>query len=286
MYTNSAYLGLEHEDIVNLNKPIVVTAAGHFKVLTNEIFKTERPNGRGDYQLIYIAAGKAHFRFNGTERIIQNGNMVLFRPNETQMYYLYADENPETYWVHFTGSDVDQLLDRYQMPKNENVFFTGTSPDYQWLFRQLIEELQLKRINFEDLLSINLRQIFLFINRYIVEKNNFGKAILDEIKQATKYFNENYNKTIVIENYAKEHAMTANWFTQSFKKVTNFTPMQYIISLRIANAMNLIDNTDYNMTQIAEAVGYDNSMYFSRIFRKHTGLSPTEYKNISNPQEE
>lgn len=105
---------------------------------------------------------------------------------------------------------------------------------------------------------------------------------MDEIKQATNYFNDNYNKTIVIEDYAKEHAMTANWFTQSFKKVTNFTPMQYIISLRIANAMNLIDNTDYNITQIAEAVGYDNSMYFSRIFRKHTGLSPTEYKNKNN----
>lgn len=279
MYTNSAYLGLEHEDIVNLNKPIVVTAAGHFKVLTKEIFKTERPNGRGDYQLIYIASGKAHFRFNETERIIQKGNMVLFRPNETQMYYLYADEKPETYWVHFTGSDVGLLLEHYQMPKNENIFFTGTSPDYQLLFRQIIQELQLKRVNFEDLLSMTLRQIFLIINRYILEENNYGKAILDEIKQATNYFNENYNKTIIIDDYAKEHAMTANWFTQSFKKVTNFTPMQYIISLRISNAMNLIENTDYNITQVAEAVGYDNSMYFSRLFKKYTGMSPTEYKN-------
>ena len=42
--------------------------------------------------------------------------------------------------------------------------------------------------------------------------------------------------------------------------------------------MNLIDNTDYNMSQIASAVGYDNSMYFSRIFKKHTGMTPTEYK--------
>ena len=46
-----------------------------------------------------------------------------------------------------------------------------------------------------------------------------------------------------------------------------------------AQKLSLIENTDYNITQVAEAVGYDNSMYFSRLFKKHTGMSPTEYKN-------
>ena len=66
--------------------------------------------------------------------------------------------------------------------------------------------------------------------------------------------------------------MTANWFIQNFRKVTKYTPMQYILNLRITNAMNLIDNTNYNMSQIASAIGYENSMYFSRIFKKHTVL--------------
>jgi YesN/AraC family two-component response regulator len=54
--------------------------------------------------------------------------------------------------------------------------------------------------------------------------------------------------------------------------------MQYVISLRINNAMNLMENTDYNIEQIAEAVGYDNPSYFRRLFHKHTGLSPSEYR--------
>ena len=56
------------------------------------------------------------------------------------------------------------------------------------------------------------------------------------------------------------------------------TPMQYIVSLRITNAMNLIDNTDYNISQVASAVGYDNALYFSRLFHKHTGMAPSDYK--------
>lgn len=279
MYTNIAYLGAEHEDIVDKSKPLIVTAAGYYRVHTSKVIETERPNGRGDYQLLYIASGLAHFYINGVERIIPKGNMVLFRPGETQMYYLYASEKPETYWVHFTGSDVGLLLNYYQMPRNENVFFTGTSPDYQWLFRQMIQELQLQRVNFEDMLNMNLRHIFLIINRYLKEGSDVGSEMLNEVERATHYFNEHYNQPIVIEDYARERGMTANWFIQSFRRITKFTPMQYILSLRITNAMNLIDNTNYNMTEIALSIGYDNSMYFSRVFKKHTGLTPTEYKN-------
>ena len=278
MYTNLAYLGEEDEDIIDRSKPLVVTAVGYYRVHSIPILETERPNGRGDYQLLYIAAGTVHFIFDGVERIVPKGNMVLFRPGETQMYYYYAEDKPETYWVHFTGSDVGHLLNYYQMPKNENVFFTGTSADYQWLFRQMIQELQLQRVNYEDLLNMNLRHILLIINRYLYEGSDIGTDMLDEIERATHYFNENYNQTIVIEDYARDRGMTANWFIQSFRKVTKYTPMQYIVHLRMTNAMNLIDNTNYNMSQIASAIGYDNSMYFSRIFKKHTGMTPTEYK--------
>ena len=61
------------------------------------------------------------------------------------------------------------LLDYYGMPKDENVFFTGTSPDYQWLYKQMIQELQLRRVNYEDLLNMNLRHVFLIINRFLKE---------------------------------------------------------------------------------------------------------------------
>ena len=56
------------------------------------------------------------------------------------------------------------------------------------------------------------------------------------------------------------------------------SPMQYIISLRIANAQRLLGTMDYNVTEIASIVGYDNPLYFSRLFKKQTGLSPSEYR--------
>ena len=282
MYTNLAYLGKPHQDIVDMSKPILVTACGYYRVHSSSIVETERPNGRGDYQLLYIAEGKAHFYFDKKEITVSKGNMILFRPGESQIYYYYAKEKPESYWVHFTGNAVEQILKECNMPESENIFWGGTSPDYQWLFRQMIQELQLRRVNYEDILRMMLQHVFLMINRYITEEKTTSTEVLNEIERATHYFNDNYNKSISIKDYAAKCHMSECWFINNFKKLTKYTPAQYLVSLRIVNAINLLDNTDYNVTDISVAVGYENPLYFSRLFKKHVGMSPTEYRNSKN----
>ena len=150
----------------------------------------------------------------------------------------------------------------------------------------MIQELQLMRVNYDDLLTMNLRHIFLMINRYLKEGKALGTDMIDVVERATHYFNENYNQPINVEKYAEEHNFTPSWFIQNFKQVTKVTPMQYIMSLRINNAMNMLDTTKYNVTQIAMAVGYDNSHYFSRLFKKYTGMTPLEYRNRNKEQDE
>ena len=61
MYTNSAYLHNSLLDIVDKSRPLIVTSCGTYKLYTQKEFTTYRPKGRKDYQLIYVAAGKAHF---------------------------------------------------------------------------------------------------------------------------------------------------------------------------------------------------------------------------------
>ncbi len=58
------------------------------------------------------------------------------------------------------------------------------------------------------------------------------------------------------------------------------TPMQYVLSLRISNAQSLLENAEYNVSEIASMVGYDNPLYFSRLFKKQVGAAPTEYRKL------
>lgn len=281
MFTNVAYLHNSLNDIVDTSKPIVVTSCGYYRVYSRPTVSTERPNGRKDYQLLYIATGKGHFYFDGKERILTEGNMILYRPHEPQMYYYHASDKIEVYWVHFTGRDVEAVLKKYGLPETENVFYTGTSPDYQCIYREMIQELQLCRANYEELLSLTLMRFFIMINRFIDEGKKSGSDIQNEIERATHYFNENYNKPINIDEYAESRHISTCWFIRSFKQILKVTPMQYILSLRMANAQSLLETTEDSISEIAEAVGYDNPLYFSRIFRKNIGVSPSEYRKRS-----
>lgn len=87
MYTNNAYLNHSTIDRKDKSKPLVVTMCGTYKLYTRPKLPTWRPRGRLDFQLIYIAAGKAHFHFGRNseeETIVHAGHMVLYRPKEPQ----------------------------------------------------------------------------------------------------------------------------------------------------------------------------------------------------------
>ena len=92
------------------------------------------------------------------------------------------------------------------------------------------------------------------------------------------YFNENYNRDINIEEYATSKGMSVSWFIRNFKKFTGSTPMQFIVALRVNNAQVLLEATNYSINEISNIVGYDNQLYFSRLFHKLKGDSPRDYR--------
>ena len=280
MYINVAYVDEENPNLEDLSVPLRINNCGYYRVHTTPVIETPHPEGRNDYQLLYIAAGKGEFYFKGSKEptIVTKGNMILFRPGEPQVYYYYAVDKTEVYWVHFTGWKVEEYLERYELPHDKNVFYTGVSPDYPWIYNQMIRELQLQRVNHEDMISLYMHHIFITINRYIKEGRETKNDTINDIERAAHYFKDNYNKPISVEQYAAEHLMSVNWFIHSFKSVMKVAPMQYIISLRISMAKGYLENSTKNIAEISNEVGYENALYFSRLFRKYTGMTPTEYR--------
>ncbi len=279
MYINCAYWNNTRQDFKNKKKPLFVGSCGTYRLLTRPLLPTHRPRGRLDFQLLYIAAGKAHFFFQGVEQIVPAGNMVLYRPKEEQKYRYYGSDQTEVFWVHFTGNNVKNIMRQYGIADSAHVIYTGTSLEYKRIFTRMIEELQMCKENYEELLVLLLRQLFILIQRRILSPpkttNNFWES---EIELATTYFHEHYHTAISIESYASSRGMSTSWFIRGFKEYTGATPMQYILSIRITSAQSLLETTEYSVAEISQIVGYENPLYFSRIFKKQSGLSPSEYR--------
>ena len=144
----------------------------------------------------------------------------------------------------------------------------------------MIQELQMCKEHYDEILEMHLREIFIMVHRHLQTSARVSNSqISEDIDVATLYFNEHYNEEINIEEYAQTHNMSTSWFIRNFKQYTGFTPLQYILSVRIYNAEALLKSNMYNITEVASIVGYDNPLYFSRTFKKLKGISPSEYRN-------
>ena len=278
MYVYRGDIGNYVDALVDRTKPLLITSAGNIRPRSAKKFYTTRPEGREDYQLLYVADGCVYFEFQGERQRVEKGNMVLYWPGESQYYELFSADHSEFYWVHFTGYDVDRLLTEWGIPRGQNVFWVGTASDYRWMYHQMIRELQGRQDHYESLTCMTLQHLFLLIHRHLTAAEDRTRGFHGEIIQALTWFERHWREDISIEEYAARNRITPYWFRQKFKQYTGTTPTQHIINLRMTNAMNLIENTDYNISQIADAVGYDNPSYFRRLFRKHIGMSPTEYR--------
>ena len=256
MYINSGYLNNSRTDFKDNSTPLVVGSCGTYRLKTRPKLPTYWQKGRRDYQILYVANGKTHFWFDGKEEIVSAGHMVLYKPEEIQKYVYYLEDNPEVFWIHFTGSDVKNILAYHGISLDEHVFYCGVLPDYKALFRKII----------------------LLVDRQQHEQKKATGNVQEQIERAAAYFNENYNTKISIDDYAESLHISTNWFIHNFKQYAGMSPAQYILSLRMVNAQSLLERTTYNIKEISEIVGYENPLYFSRVFKKEIGKSPAQYR--------
>ena len=193
MYINSGYLNNSRTDFKDNSTPLVVGSCGTYRLKTRPNLPTYWQKGRRDYQILYVANGKTHFWFDGKEEIVSSGHMVLYKPEEIQKYVYYLEDNPEVFWIHFTGSDVKNILAYHGISLDEHVFYCGVLPDYKALFRKIIQELQLCRYGYEDYIASLFNDILLLVDRQQHEQKKATGDVQEQIERAAAYFNENYN---------------------------------------------------------------------------------------------
>lgn len=263
--------------------PLEINSCGTYRLLTRNRMETCRPRGRVDYQLIYVASGRGYFYFNNSPEpsIVEAGNMVLYHPDEFQKYEYYGKDHAGIYWIHFTGNAIEETFLKYGLDSGRNVLPSGMSSFYSQTFEQIILELQLQKEFYEESAALLFSHIIMTAGRHQRELAHSRFVPLREVEEVMIYFREHYHEAINIESFVEERGYGVRSFFRNFKKYTGLTPLQYLLEVRLLNAMKLLETTNFQINEISRLVGYDNALYFSRLFHKHMGVSPKEYRNDS-----
>lgn len=116
-------------------------------------------------------------------------------------------------------------------------------------------------------------------------KENLPKR-QDIIAEIKLYINKNYNREISLNDIAERFYINPYYLSQLFKKRTGETYQKYLTGIRMNRAGKLLTETELKLYEIADLVGYSDANYFSKIFERHTGMKPNEYRGgVSKPSQ-
>jgi AraC family transcriptional regulator, arabinose operon regulatory protein len=101
---------------------------------------------------------------------------------------------------------------------------------------------------------------------------------LQKLEQAVAFLHENYRQGVSLRSAARACHVSESWLCHAFPEYTGFSPLGFVIHLRLHEACRLLATTGRKLEDIAASVGYDDGFYFSRLFKKHMGLTPSEYR--------
>ncbi|MCC8152268.1 MAG: AraC family transcriptional regulator [Lachnospiraceae bacterium] len=103
------------------------------------------------------------------------------------------------------------------------------------------------------------------------------------IYETMYYIDQNYSSHLTLQNLSEKVHLSPSYFCHLFKENTGMSFMDYLTNVRLDHAKEYLADTDYSVAHISELVGYRDSRYFSRIFSKKTGISPSDFRRQKRP---
>lgn len=133
-----------------------------------------------------------------------------------------------------------------------------------------------KNLNTLEEIKEYIKSFFkLLLNNYIKNEKPVGHSIIETAK---RYIDSNFNKDISLELISNYVFVNPTYFSELFKRETGHNFMEYIIGLRIKKAKELLKETNLKTYEICERVGYSDVKYFSKLFKRVVGLTPSDFK--------
>ena len=232
-------------------------------------------------ELFYVVDGKGEFNIQGQRFPVKPNDFVIINPQVEHTELSSPDEPLEYIVLGIRGLSFSNLT-----PVSEGghpfSFFNlrDEQKDILRYLNAMVQEATSQSMSYE-LVCHNLLEILLIKilrhQHFDLEVGKQSKATKD-ISFIKHYLETYYHESIQLEDLASMTHLSRFYISHSFKKEIGMSPMEYLIDIRIKESKILLRTTNYSISQVADIVGFTTPTYFSKQFRKSTGISPTDYR--------
>ena len=249
----------------SLAEPLLVNCAGvEFTRKPLDITST-----RKDYYLLCAVAGEMPVTICGQTQQLKKDCFLIIEPGTRYRYHI---ENGflNYYWLHFTGSYAGKLLQHCSLEPNRvyhGAFDTELKALFEQIFREYIFRQSFSQVNLTGLLIQTLTQL-----------SRSRQQSVPRPMTSIQYINSHYDQLLELNTLAAMEGLRDSQYRTVFKRATGLTPKEYITRQRINAACLYLQRYPMLIKEVAYRVGYQDPLYFSKVFKKITGQPPERYR--------
>ncbi|MDF2715740.1 MAG: hypothetical protein K0R28_2665 [Paenibacillus sp.] len=230
----------------------------------------------------YIREGEGCLVIDGVTYYPRPGQLFVMPSGVKQSYYAVNDNAFGKYWCHFTAKIGD--TDLFRLTGVPYCIDVTDDERLTRLFVQLIDHYESDAFSAVLLQKATLLEIVsLFLENAILDRDSFRPFDEDggiqNLNKVLKYIELHLHENVTVQQLADLVHFHPNYLIRQFRELVGISPIQYVQRLKMDAAKTLLTATDEPVSDIARRVGME-LYYFSRTFKKHAGLAPTEYRQL------
>lgn len=220
---------------------------------------------------VAVLTGKVTITIDGTAYILEPG-MLLHVPKGVKLIKKSVERKPvQVAFVYY------KILKEDSVPSNE--YFKLQVENKEAIIHSILE---LKKFNEQPVATAKLKCQLLFLTLLdtIIEgvRQHDEKGNDCSIEEVLHFIHKHYREHLSVTDIADFFKIDRRYLAYIFKRYTGMSPLNYLTEYRIRRSKELLREEEYSITKVAELVGFEDNLYFSRIFKKRTGFSPSAYR--------
>lgn len=241
-------------------------------------------------EILCVVNGTSYFKFPNDIVKMEKNDVLVIAPGIEHRLYIENNDTCELVCVQFNLDILSYSKDRIESSifpelyvlNERNCLKVPGNKLIRDCMKRIVVEMSLKEDNFDSFVKAEVTNLLIYICRILQQLEKAQTGINNQnIRLAIDYINKSLDKKLIPQDIANAIHISPHYLMHLFHDITGTTLMRFVNNARIDRSKILLIQTNDSITEISNSVGFDTLQYFSIIFKKTTGISPIQFRKIS-----